>query len=135
QNPSRTLYKVSEIYDRIAFAAVGKYNEFEQLRQAGIRVADVRGYSYSRADVTARMLANAYASFLGTGFTDSAKPFEVELLVAEVMDEGVELYHLRYDGFITDEAGYVAIGGSADAITNALAEEFDPHASLEEALN
>jgi proteasome alpha subunit len=134
ENPSATLHKVSEIYDRIAYAAVGKYNEFEQLRVAGIRIADVRGYQYAREDVTGRALANAYANFLGAGFTESAKPFEVELLVAEVLAEGVEIYHVRYDGFITDEDGYVAIGGSAEAITDQLGSRFRPGLSAEEAL-
>jgi proteasome alpha subunit len=96
--------------------------------------ADVRGYSYSREDVSARMLANAYASYLDTGFTEGAKPFEVELLVAELMDDVVELYRVRYDGFITDEDGYVAIGGSAETITGALANNFDASASLDEAV-
>jgi proteasome alpha subunit len=134
ENPSATLHKVSEIYDRIAYAAVGKYNEFEQLRVAGIRIADVRGYQYAREDVTGRSLANAYANFLGAGFTESAKPFEVELLVAEVLGEGVEIYHVRYDGFITDEDGYVAIGGSAEAITEQLGSRFRAGLSLDEAL-
>jgi proteasome alpha subunit len=128
------VHKVSEIYDRIGFAAVGKYNEFEQLRVAGIRIADVKGYTYAREDVTGRALANAYANFLGAGFTESSKPFEVELVVAEVLPDGVELYHVRYDGFITDEAGYVAIGGISEAITTALADQFDPQASLQGAL-
>jgi proteasome alpha subunit len=134
ENPSATLHKVSEIYDRIAYAAVGKYNEFEQLRVAGIRIADVKGYQYAREDVTGRALANAYANFLGAGFTESAKPFEVELLVAEVLAEGVEIYHVRYDGFITDEDGYVAIGGSAEAITEQLGSRFRAGLTLEEAL-
>jgi proteasome alpha subunit len=134
ENPSTSLHKVSEIYDRIGFAAVGKYNEFEQLRVAGIRIADVKGYTYAREDVTGRAVANAYANFLGAGFTESSKPFEVELVVAEVLPEGVELYHVRYDGFITDEDGYVAIGGISEAITAALADRFDPQASLQGAL-
>jgi proteasome alpha subunit len=134
ENPSATLHKVSEIYDRIAYAAVGKYNEFEQLRVAGIRIADAKGYQYAREDVTGRSLANAYANFLGSGFTESSKPFEVELLVAEVLAEAVEIYHVRYDGFITDEDGYVAIGGSAEAITEQLGARFRADLTLEEAL-
>ena len=124
ENPSATLHKVSEIYDRIAFAAVGKYNEFEQLRVAGIRLADVKGYQYSREDVTGRALANAYANAMGATFTDSMKPLEVELLVAEVGHDDVELYHILYDGSITDEDGFVAIGGSADAINETLRQSF-----------
>jgi proteasome alpha subunit len=134
ENPSATLHKVSEIYDRIAYAAVGKYNEFESLRVAGIRIADVKGYQYAREDVTGRAIANAYANYLGAGFTESAKPFEVELLVAEVLEEGIEIYHVRYDGFITDEDGYVAIGGSAEAITEQLGSRYTAGMSLPEAL-
>ena len=126
ENPSVTLHKVSEIYDCIAFAAVGKYNEFEQLRVAGIRLADVKGYQYSRDDVTGRALANAYANAMGATFTDSPKPLEVELLVAEVAEDDVELYHILYDGSITDEENYVAIGGSAEAINEALKNRFEP---------
>ncbi|MEO2106472.1 MAG: proteasome subunit alpha [Actinomycetota bacterium] len=126
ENPSATLHKVSEIYDCIAFAAVGKYNEFEQLRVAGIRLADVKGYQYSRDDVTGRALANAYANAMGATFTDSPKPLEVELLVAEVAEDDVELYHILYDGSITDEENYVAIGGSAEAINEALKNRFEP---------
>ena len=129
ENPSATLHKVSEIYDRVAFAAVGRYNEFDQLRVQGIRLADVTGYQYAREDVTGRSLANAYANALGRAFTEGAKPFEVELLVAEVADEeagtirgqALEMYHILYDGSITDESDYVAIGGSAEAITTRLA--------------
>lgn len=134
ENPSATLHKISEIYDCIGFAAVGKYNEFEQLRVAGIRLADVKGYQYAREDVTGRALANAYASALGAAFTDANKPFEVELLVAEVNSETVEMYHILYDGSINDEQDYVAIGGSAEAITGALREAYRSGLSLEEAL-
>jgi len=124
ENPSATLHKISEIYDRIGFAAVGKYNEFEQLRVAGIRLADVKGYQYAREDVTGRTLANAYANALGAAFTESTKPFEVELLVAEVTADAVELYHILYDGSITDEDGFVAIGGSAEALNARVGEGF-----------
>ncbi len=133
-NPSATLNKLSEIYDRIAFAAVGKYSEFEQLRVYGIRNAEVRGYQYAREDVSGRSLANAYASALGSAFTDSPKPFEVELLVAEVTGSGVELYHILYDGSITDEQGYVAIGGSAEAVNTRLRESYQPDLGLAEAV-
>ena len=134
ENPSATLHKISEVYDRIAFAAVGKYNEFESLRRQGIRFADVTGYQYAREDVTGRSLANAYASALGAAFLEGQKPFEVELLVAEVTPDAVELYHILYDGSITDEEGYVAIGGSADPINTYLGEHFSAGASLEVAL-
>ncbi|MGN8246250.1 proteasome subunit alpha [Cellulomonas soli] len=118
ENPSRALHKISEIYDRIGFAAVGKYNEFENLRVAGVRYADLRGYSYDRDDVNARGLANAYAQTLGTVFTTESKPLEVELVVAEVgRDSGADqIYRLSYDGSVTDEHGYVVMGGQADRL-------------------
>lgn len=119
ENPSPTLHKIAEIYDRIGFAAVGKYNEFETLRQAGVRYADLRGYSYHRTDVTARGLTNTYAQTLAGVFTTESKPFEVELVVAElgVTAETDQLYRLSYDGSVIDETEHVAIGGRADAIT------------------
>jgi proteasome alpha subunit len=122
ENPSRALHKVSEIYDRIGFAAVGKYNEFENLRQAGVRMADLRGYSYDRSDVTGRMLANTYAQILGTIFTTESKPYEVEITVAEVGEtsEGDQLYRLTYDGSVADEEGFVVMGGNAEAISTTL---------------
>lgn len=135
-NPSRTLHKVSEIYDRIGFAAVGKYNEFENLRVAGIRYADLRGYSYDRADVTARALANAYAQTLGTVFTEAQKPYEVEIVVAEVgaEEQSDQLYRLTFDGSVGDEHGFVAMGGAAEAIAGQLQERWAPHLSLREVL-
>ncbi|WP_210602224.1 proteasome subunit alpha [Brevibacterium oceani] len=122
ENPSPTLHKIAEIYDRIGFAAVGKYNEFETLRQAGVRYADLRGYSYDRIDVTARGLTNAYAQTLAGVFTTESKPFEVELVVAElgVTADADQLYRLSYDGSVIDETEHVAIGGQADAITASL---------------
>lgn len=135
-NPSRTLSKISEIYDRIAFAAVGKYNEFQMLKVAGIRSADLKGYSYSREDVSARELANAYAQTLGMVFTHEMKPYEVELLVAEVGDDASndELYHIFYDGVVIDEERYSALGGHADALSEALAERYRPELTLAEAV-
>ena len=122
ENPSRALHKISELYDRIGFAAVGKYNEFESLRVAGVRLADMRGYSYDRSDVTGRSLANAYAQTLGTIFTETAKPFEVEIVVAEVGASSADdqLYRLMFDGSVADEHGFVAMGGSAEPIATAL---------------
>jgi proteasome alpha subunit len=120
ENPSSALHKISEIYDRIAFAAVGKYNEFENLRVAGVRLADLRGYSYDRRDVTGRGLANAYAQTLGTIFSGPGeKPFEVELVVAEVGErpEGDQMYRLTYDGSVADEANFVVMGGTTEAIS------------------
>ena len=136
ENPSRALHKISEIYDRIAFAAVGKYNEFENLRQAGVRFADMRGYSYDRSDVTARSLANAYAQTLGTVFTEAPKPYEVEIVVAEVGATAQEdqLYRLTFDGSVADEHGYVAMGGQAEAISNQLANDWHGGLSLADAV-
>jgi proteasome alpha subunit len=136
ENPSRALHKVSEIYDRIAFAAVGKYNEFENLRVAGVRLADVRGYSYDRRDVSGRALANAYAQTLGTIFTENNKPYEVEIVVAEVGDaaEDDQLYRLTFDGSVGDEHGYVAMGGQAEAIADALEEAYTDGLELGAAL-
>lgn len=135
-NPSsRSLHKVSEIYDRIGFAAVGKYNEFENLRVAGIRYADLRGYSYDRSDVTARALANAYAQTLGTVFTQDQKPYEVEIVVAEVgrTAEDDQLYRLTYDGSVADERGCVAMGGASERLNQTLREEWRPGLGLPEA--
>lgn len=122
ENPSPSLHKLGEIYDRIAFAAVGKYNEFESLRQAGVRYADVRGYSYDREDVTARGLASVYAQSLGAVFTAESKPFEVELAVAEVgaVVQQDHIYRLTFDGSIADETGFIVMGGQADAVVEAL---------------
>lgn len=136
ENPSPTLHKIGEIYDRIAFAAVGKYNEFESLRQAGVRYADVRGYSYDRIDVTARGLASVYAQSLGTVFTAEQKPFEVELAVAEVGDQQGQdhIFRLNFDGSIADESGFLAMGGKAEVVQSALAKVWVPGASLGQAL-
>lgn len=136
ENPSRALHKISEIYDKIAFAAVGKYNEFENLRVAGVRYADLRGFSYDRADVTSRGLANAYAQTLGTVFTEAQKPYEVEIIVAEVgVDEAHDqLYRLTFDGSVGDEHGFVAMGGAAEAINGQLQEQWQPDLSLRDAL-
>ncbi len=137
ENPSALLHKISEIYDRIAFAGVGKYNEFENLRIAGIRHADFKGYSYSRGDVTARALANAYSQALGNIFTQDIKPFEVEVLVAEVPEQDGgrnEIYHILYDGTIEDEHNYAAMGGQADEIRRFLKDNYRENLSLAEAL-
>ena len=136
ENPSRALHKISEIYDRIGFAAVGKYNEFENLRVAGIRYADLRGYSYDRSDVSARGLANAYAQTLGTVFTQESKPYEVEIVVAEVGDstDSDQIYRLTYDGSVADEHGFVAMGGATDPIEQSLEERYSPALSLAGAL-
>ncbi|MGW7024257.1 proteasome subunit alpha [Streptomyces decoyicus] len=137
ENPSRALHKVSEIYDRIAFAAVGKYNEFENLRIGGVRYADLRGYTYDREDVTARGLANVYAQTLGTIFSSAAeKPYEVELIVAEVgaAPEDDQIYRLPHDGSIVDEHGSVAVGGNADQISSYLDQRHRDGMTLAEAL-
>ena len=136
QNPSRSLHKISEIYDRIGFAAVGKYNEFENLRVAGIRYADLRGFSYDRTDVTARGLANAYAQTLGTVFTQESKPYEIEITVAQVgaSADDDQLFRLTYDGSVSDEPGFVAMGHGSDALTQALTGRWSAGASLQEVL-
>ncbi|MCZ2820330.1 proteasome subunit alpha [Modestobacter sp. VKM Ac-2977] len=136
ENPSATLHKVSELYDRIGFAAVGRYSEFESLRVAGIRLADVRGYSYNRRDVTGRVIANAYAQTLGAVFTEQMKPFEVELCVAEVGEDSAsdQLYRLTFDGSIVDEASFVVMGGQAEAVSSHLREHFTAGLPLAEAL-
>src|SRR5690349_10620431 len=133
ENPSQALHKVSEIYDRIAFAAVGRYNEFENLRIAGVRLADMRGYAYDRRDVTGRSLANAYAQTLGTIFSSGGeKPYEVELFVAEIGDapEDDQIYRLTYDGQVADEHGYAVMGGATDVVVDYLKERYTEGASL-----
>jgi proteasome alpha subunit len=136
ENTSPALHKVSEIYDRIGFAAVGKYNEFENLRVAGIQHADLRGYSYDRRDVTARSLANAYAQTLCAIFTEQQKPYEVELCVAEVgfTADGDQVYRLTYDGTIVDEPEFLVMGGQADALTAAMRETYREGESLADAV-
>jgi proteasome alpha subunit len=136
ENPSATLHKISEIYDRIAFAGVGKFNEFETLRMHGVRQADVRGYSYSREDVSARALANSYSQVLGQIFTAELKPFEVEILVAQVGGQGKpnELFHILYDGSVADEENFVAMGGQSETLTEYLRSNFRAGASLQDAL-
>lgn len=118
ENPSRTLHKVAEIYDRIAFAGVGKFSEFDSLRTSGVRLADIKGYTYSREDVDARSLANAYAQQLGNVFTHEMKPMEVEILIAEVGVDvpGDQLFRISYEGTIVDEDGATVLGGDADAV-------------------
>jgi proteasome alpha subunit len=135
-NPSGALHKISEIYDRIAFAAVGRYNEYENLRVAGVRYADTRGYQYDRADVTARGLANWYAQILGTIFTESNKPYEVEIVVAELGEtaDGDQLYRITFDGSVADEHGYVAMGGQADQVATVLKERYTEGMPLSAAL-
>ena len=137
ENPSRTLHKISEIYDRVAFAGVGKYNEFDQLRVAGIRHADTKGYSYSREDVDARSLANVYAQYLGQVFTQEMKPLEVEIVVAELGATPAQnrLYHIAYDGTVADEQRYTILGGEAAAITKRASEAFRPDWNLHDALH
>jgi proteasome alpha subunit len=134
-NPSSALHKISEIYDRIAFAAVGRYNEYENLRKAGITYADITGYQFDRHDVTARGIANYYAQNLGTIFTESLKPFEVEIVVAEVgaQPEADQIYRITFDGSVTDEPGFVAFGGQSDQVSAALKERYSPGMSLTEA--
>ncbi len=140
ENTSNTLHKVSEIYDRIAFAGVGRYSEFDQLRIAGVRHADLKGYSFSREDVDARSLANAYAQILNQVFTHEIKPLEVEILVAEVGVEGDEhrtdqLFHILYDGTVMDEQRFSVLGGEADAITERMDGAWQAAMSLDDGLH
>ncbi|HWG28172.1 proteasome subunit alpha [Actinospica sp.] len=137
ENRSRVLHKMSEIYDRIGFAAAGRYNEFENLRQAGVRLADTRGYLYDRRDVTALGLANAYAQLLGNIFSEAGgKPYEAELVIAEVGDraEQDQIYRVTYDGSVTDAHGFVVIGGAADAVSGVLEGTYTENPSLGAAL-
>ncbi|MGH8873389.1 MAG: proteasome subunit alpha [Acidimicrobiia bacterium] len=139
ENPSTALHKISEVYDRIAFAGVGRYNEFETLRKAGIRQADLMGYLYSRDDVTAMGLATAFAQTLGVIFTRDPKPYEVEILIVEIGEEGDEpdehhLFRVTYDGTLYDERNLVAIGGKAEQLTEALKDMWEESLTLERAL-
>jgi len=126
ENPSTTLHKISEVYDQVAFAGVGKYSEFEEMRIAGIRLADLRGYQYGREDVKARDLANAYSQALSSIFTQQMKPYEIELLVGEVDgdESGTSIYHVLFDGSVSDEQGYVAMGGHAEDLNDALKDRY-----------
>src|SRR6202044_2191045 len=136
-NISSVLHKISEIYDRIAFAAVGRYNEYEVLRKAGVTYADLTGYQFDRGDVTARGLANWYAQALGQNFSDpGGKPYEVEIVVAEVgaRPDGDQIYRISWDGSVSDEPGFVAFGGQADQVATALKERFSDGMTLTEAL-
>jgi len=133
ENAFRTLYKIAEIYDRIAFAGVGKYNEFEMLRVAGVRQADLKGYSFAREDVNARALANAYGQTLGQVFTHEMKPYEVEILVAQVSmdaDEPNELFRILYDGTVIDEHSFTVLGGQAETIMEVLRQAYEPGLDL-----
>ncbi len=138
ENPSRSLQKISELYDRVGFAAAGKFNEFDNLRRGGIQFADTRGYAYDRRDVTGRQLAYVYAQTLGSIFTEQAKPYEVELCVAEVAHYGEakppELYRITYDGSIADEPHFVVMGGTTEPIVTALKDSYAENADLRDAL-
>jgi proteasome alpha subunit len=136
ENPSSSLSKISEIYDCIAFAGVGKYSEFENLRKSGIRYADIKGYSYSRADVTGKSLANAYSQVIGNIFTREIKPLEVEILVGEVGEtpEKNSMFHILFDGSISDRHRYAVIGGHADVVSTFLRDQYQENASLDGAL-
>ena len=138
ENTSKALHKISEVYDRIAFAAVGRYNEFENLRVAGVRLADLTGYTYDRRDVTGRTIANAYAQTLGAIFSGAGeKPYEVEIVVAEVGDtaEGDSIYRLTYDGSVAEEHDFVAMGGQAEHIAGLLRDRYQQGAALSDALH
>jgi proteasome alpha subunit len=135
-NPSTHLHKIGELYDRIAFAAVGRFSEFETLRVAGVRLADTRGYAYGREDVTSRTIANAYSQTLGQVFQQEPKPFEVELCVAELGLEGQPnaLYHISFDGTVVDRKGWMAMGGQADTLGDAMRDAYSDGMDFEAAL-
>jgi proteasome alpha subunit len=137
ENPSRNLHKISEIYDRIGFGGVGRYNEYDQLRIAGIRHADLKGFTYSRDDVDSQALANLYAQIMGQIFTHETKPLEVEILVAAVgyRSEGDRLFHIRFDGSVTDEEGFAVLGGEAESIRERLQGTFSHDLELGPALS
>ena len=137
ENPSRSLQKVSELYDRVGFAAVGRFNEFDNLRRGGIQFADTRGYAYDRRDVTGRQLANVYAQTLGTIFTQESKPYEVEIVVAEVgaTADDDQMYRLTYDGSVADERAFVSMGGKSDELASYLREHHRPGLTLAEAMS
>lgn len=136
ENPSSTLHKISEIYDRIAFAGVGKYNEFDQLRVAGVRAADIKGYQFSRQDVDARSLTNQYAQILSQVFSEAPKPMEVELLVAEISldKKNDRLFHVMYDGTVLDEYNFSVLGGDTQVVADRLKSGYQADASLKDAL-
>ncbi len=136
ENPSASLNKISEIYDRIAFAGAGRYSEFENLRKAGIRYADLKGFAYDREDVTAKSLANAYSQTIGNIFSEAMKPLEVEILVVEVANGGLphELYRIAFDGSIGDEKGFAAIGGQAEELRLYLKDKYEAGLDQEAAL-
>ena len=136
ENPSTHLHKVAELYDRIAFCAVGRFSEFENLRQAGVRLADIRGYSYGREDVTSRSIANFYSQTLGQIFVQEFKPYEVELCVAEVGTDGASnaMYHVVFDGNVFDRKGYLAMGGQSDELNAGLQRGYDENLELDAAL-
>jgi proteasome alpha subunit len=136
ENQSKSLHKVSEIYDRIAFAGVGRYNEFDSLRRSGVQYADLKGYQFSREDVDARSLANLYAQYMGNVFTHEMKPLEVEILVAEVgtSPDGDQLFHILYDGSVVDEDRYTVLGGEAEVIAGRLNAGFQGDWDLSQAL-
>ncbi|GBE24753.1 proteasome subunit alpha [bacterium BMS3Bbin02] len=137
ENPSATLHKIGEIYDRIAFAAVGRFNEFESLRVAGVRYADVKGYNYGRTDVTARGLANGYAQTLGQIFIHEVKPYEVAVVIVEVGDSADEdvMYRVQFDGTLIDIQSFTALGGSEEALVEALTESYQAGATLADAIS
>ena len=137
ENPSRSLHKIAEIYDRVAFAGVGRYNEFETLRVGGVRYADIKGFNYARADVTGKGLANAYSQTVGQIFTHEVKPYEVEILVAEVGEttSDYHLYHVLFDGTLRDEEGFATLGGDEEQLRERLSAAYEGDMSFASALS
>ena len=125
-NPGAALTKVSEVYDRIGFAGAGRYSEFENMRKAGVRHADVTGYSYSREDVSAKGLTDGYSQMLGNVFAHEMKPMEVDLVVAQVGEtpEQDEIYRISFDGSISGEGDYTVVGGDYERVETQLSRNF-----------
>ena len=138
-NPSRALHKISEIYDRIAFAAVGRYNEYENLRKAGVTYADVTGYQFDRRDVTARGIANWYAQQLSARSSPRSQQAVSRLRSSSPRRQKApaddQIYRITFDGSVADEHGFAAIGGQADQVSTVLKERYSDGMSLIEALS
>jgi proteasome alpha subunit len=136
ENPSGSLHKTSEIYDKVAFAGVGRFNEFEMLRVAGIRYADLKGYSYEREDVTAKGLANAYAQTLGQIFTHEMKPYEIEVIIAEIglAPEETKIYRIQFDGTLRDIRRFGAMGGMEEELASRLEDSLSELPDLAQAV-
>jgi proteasome alpha subunit len=128
ENPLATVFKISEIYDRITLAATGLYPDYEALRVAGIQAAEVKGFTYNREDVTAKWLTNVYSQHIGAIHRQAdAKPLEIELLLCEIREDASSsnrIYHLSFDGTFWEDNRYAVIGGRAEKITANLEDKY-----------